>query len=343
MPIHSIPRPAQRQSVARRFVLIAALGVAAITVAACSGAGAATSPTGGVAAAGSPSTASGAGPTRTPGTLASSGRAANASGSPAASAVAGSSSGTLQLPVGFRPSGALIRVANLYRSVAATATGAVDVYGTYGTADNDTPLVTVPYGTISGWFDPGILDDARNAQITFFPHGVHASGDEIGSQGETLKGTERITIMLAASEGTNTSGQSLGTWRVVFETSTVNPLPTPPAGQALVELDALALPAFPGVTADYVYLGTGAACLPSMDGGDGPQLLSANRRTTSIIPFAIPAGPQVLTFHLDSADCHGKGVSDGIPVQLAAGQRAYVLLYSPDAKALRSLVVAIEP
>ena len=318
--------------------------LAVILLSACSGASAAPpppapGPRGGPAPPRPGGAAGAAAPSQTPGAIQTlPADSAGGSGAP----VAGTSGGPLPLPSGFRPSGAQVRVANLYRSIGSTgAPGAIDVYGDYG-ADG-TPLAIVPYGTISDWFDPGILDDARNAEMTFYPHGAQGSDSEIASQGETLKGTERITIVMTASDNKNASGQSFGMWQMVFETSTVNPLPTPPADQAEVLLVTLALPEIPGVTADYVYMGAGGDCLRSVGGGDGPQPIAANRVTTGLMPFVIPTGPHTLTFHLDAADCRGKGVLDDIPVQLAAGQRTFVLLYSPDGSVVRSLLVPVEP
>ncbi len=299
----------------------------AILLAACSGAGGGSAP----AAGGATATATSRPPQAAP--------TAGGGQSAPPSIQAGSTTPPLEKAAGFRASGARVRIANLYHN-ASMAPGPIDVYGDLGPGSGDSPLVSVAYGTMSDWFDPGILDDQRNAFISFYPSGLHDATHEIGTQSETLKGDERITIFVAAGQNQQSSQRFGGRWRTVFEISTLNPLPIPPAGQAAVILDTLALDAIPGAKDGYVYVSAGGACLDNLAQDNGSaQPISAYTTST----FAIPATAVALSFHPDGNSCSGKGVFDDVQVTLSAGQRAYVELFSPDGTTIRSLVVPIEP
>lgn len=246
----------------------------------------------------------------------------------------------------FRASGAMVRVVNLYNG-GANGPGPIDVYGYFKATG--TPLITVPYGTVTNWFDPGILDDQRNATLTFLPAGKTGTDDEIRWKGQTLKGGERITMVVAKNENTNSSGglikSSDGLLSVTFENGTAYPLPTPPAGQSVLIVNNVALQAlhkFPGTDQTFLFIATGKDCLPTIDSdplnGPGPQPISSWGGNSS---FAMPAGSQSVSFHLAPLNCSGKSLFPEIPVQLAAGRQTFLFLYSPDGKALKNLVVPV--
>ena len=301
---------------------VRAMVLAAVFVASCGGAGgAATNQP--VASPGQPSDA--AAPTGT-------GVAAVATDVPASAAGNGQ-------PGSIRASGARIRVVNLYNGAAALS--AIDVYGNYQAIG--APLMSVPYGTASDWFDPGILDDQRNAEVTFFPAGKHTPDDLLVDQSETLRGTERITMILGTGDNKKADGTSYGQLEVQFENSTMNPLPTPHSNQSLVEVDPLSLAGWPGAggsaPSGYMYLSTGSGCLKTVgnEGDDtvGVQPLSAHRGSAR---FSIPAGAQKLSLHA-SETCTDSSPYPDIAVNLTAGQAARVLLYSGNGKDLNTLVL----
>ena len=245
----------------------------------------------------------------------------------------------------FRASGAVVRVVNLYNG-GANGPGPIDVYGDFKATG--TPLITVPYGTVTNWFDPGILDDQRNATVTFLPAGKTGTDDEIRWKGDTLNGGERITMVVAKNENTNSSGglikSSPGLLSVTYDNGTTYPLPTPPAGQSVLIVNNVALQAahkFPGTNEPNLFIATGKDCLPTIDSDplNGPQPISAWATSS----FAMPAGSQSVSFHLVNADmnCSGKSVFPEIPVQLAAGSQTFLFLYSPDGKVLKNLVVPV--
>jgi hypothetical protein len=270
---------------------------------------------------------------------ASGGAAPTVAGQPAATDVPASADGIGQ-PGSFRASGAKIRVVNLY-SDGSAAPAAVDVFGDFQALG--APLMSVPYGTASDWFDPGILDDQRNAEISFFPAGRYTADDLLIDQSETLQGTERITMIVGKGDNKKSDGTSSGQLEVGFENSTVNPLPTPHANQSLVEVDPLSLDSWPGAGSSapdgYMYLSVGSGCLKTVGTEDdntvGVQPLSAHRGSAR---FSIPAGAVKLSLHPSDA-CTDTSPYPDIAIDILAGQAARLLLYSANGKDLKTLVV----
>jgi hypothetical protein len=325
---------------ARRLLLIAAL------VAACSNAGSTGATNAPIAGASSSAGSSGgvgssagaqpslrALPTAATGTAATS--VATDAATPAATDAPGANAS-------FRPSGALIRVVNLYND----GTGApapIDVYGDYSALG--AALRSVPYGTASDWFDPGVLDDQGNAHVSFFPSGKRASDDALIDQSETLKGTERITMIVGTGENKKSDGTYFGQIEILFENSTLNPLPTAPASKALVVVDLLALYRWPGpgpgLGTDYMYLSVGKDCLKTLEGeGDqytGVQPLSPHR---GVSRFSIPSGPQKLSLH-STDTCTDASPYPDIPINLAPGARSQLVFYSSDYVKLETLLLPL--
>ena len=280
----------------------------------------------------------------------SGGQAGAGSASQPASSGGGGTAATPSISGGgrapFRASSAVVRIVNLYNG-GANGPGPIDVYGDFKATG--TPLITVPYGTVSNWFDPGILDARRNYTLTFLPAGKTGTDDELAhKKSDTLKGGERITIVLAKNENTNSSGGLIksddGLLSETVENGTTYPLPTPPAGQSVLIVNNVALQAlhkFPGTDQTALMIATGKDCLPTLDAdplnGTGPQPISPWGTRS----FAIPAGSQSVSFHLSPLNCSGKSLLPEIPVQLAAGRQTFLFLYSPDGKVLKNLVVPV--
>jgi hypothetical protein len=273
------------------------------------------------------------------------GGATTAPGQPAASSQPSDdlAAPSFDLPVGptMRPSGAQVRVANLYRDGQGQGT-AVDIYTGFTIGTGGAPVTTVQYGTVSDWFDPLVMDDDGDAEISFLPPGQKDDDHSLGNQSETLKGGEKITILLASGDNKNASGGQFASWRTTFETDTTDfPLPTPAAsGEAVVIIDMLALenvPAFDGVN---FYAKTDGACLKSIgaDQFTGAQPLSGGTQS----PFSIPASQTSLSIHQDEGDCTSAPKLE-VPLQLAAGQRSFLAVYSADGKTLQALTIPIAP
>jgi hypothetical protein len=241
----------------------------------------------------------------------------------------------------LKPSGAKMRIANLYTPATGTPP-ALDVYGGFN-AQAGPLLVTVPYGTISDWFDPGVLGDNGDASLSWYPQGKTGPDDSIGTQTETLKGGEVITMFIGAGDADNKtqSGLQNSRWKVFFEKATDFPLPSPIAGKAVLMADGLALGAVPGTSETFLYVSVDGTCLPDVEGTSdntaqpfGPQ---------SQQNYVAPAGSKDAYIEVPgengAPDCTSKGTLTPIHYDVAAGERAWLMFYSPDGKTLKVLQV----
>src|SRR4051794_33105301 len=70
---------------------------------------------------------------------------------------------------GGRPSGATVRIVNVYNGGDKAAS--IDVYAAPWVSDGATPLLTVPYGTVTEFFDPTVADEAGDMFLSFYRHG----------------------------------------------------------------------------------------------------------------------------------------------------------------------------
>jgi hypothetical protein len=240
----------------------------------------------------------------------------------------------------FRPSGgSKVRIADLYRNADGKGRP-LDIYGDTG-ADGAPLLLTIPYGTISDWFDPGIHDDQGDMALSFYPKGTTTLDDQIGSQSETLKGTERITIAVGTGDKQGPGGVALGQWKVWFENGAQFPLPTAPApGEAVLIVDGIGLKALPGSDETFVWVGVDGTCLPSVD--QGPDAGGQPWGPRSQQSYLFPAGTHAVSEHLGTPDCKAKSPYADVPVTLQAGKRAFLLFFTPDDKALNALLVPFE-
>jgi hypothetical protein len=314
---------------------VAAIVFVAALVAACSGSGSGAS---GTPAA--PGSSSGGGGGGVGASSAAPATAAPASAEPIATQ--GEGGGNL---TSLSPSGAKLRIANFYRDASGKGTD-LDVYGDFD-ATHGPKLITVPYGTVSDFFDPGQIDAQGDADWTFYPAGKTERDDQIGGQTETLKSTDVITMAIGDGESTNKSpnGTQLGRWKTFFETDANNPLPTPPAAtDAELMVDGIALSAMPGSTDTFVYTGVDGTCLPSSDGGapEGGQPWGPESQQN----YVYPAGSHAVSLHFAGAngapDCKAKSPYPDTTVDLKAGQKAWLFYYTPDDKTLKSLLVPVQ-
>jgi hypothetical protein len=243
----------------------------------------------------------------------------------------------------LKPSGAKMRIANLYTPATGTPP-ALDIYGGFS-AEAGPLLASVPYGTISDWFDPGVLGNENDAMLSFYVHGKTGMNEEIGTQTETLKGGEQITMFIGAgdADNKNSSGIQFARWTVFFENGTDFPLPSPVADKAIVMALGLALGAVPGTAETFLYMSVDGACLPNVEGGiDGtPQPFGPGSQQN----YLAPAGSKDAYIELPGEngipDCTSKGTLTPVHYDIAAGERAWLAFYSPDGKTLKALQVKV--
>jgi hypothetical protein len=240
----------------------------------------------------------------------------------------------------FRSSGGTqLRVVNLYND-ASGKPSSIDIYGDFN-AQAGSLLKTVPYATATDWFDPGVLDDQGDAEWSFYPTGKTTDDDQIGNQSETLDGTERITLVIAAGENKGSTGTQLARWKAMYENGKTFPLPTAPtSADAVLMTDGIGLMAFPGTTETFMYLGVDGKCLPSVDSGvDGGGQPTGPSSQQSYI---FPAGSHAVSLYLGQTDCTGKAAYPDVTVNLKAGQREFLFFYSEDGKTLKTLQLPVE-
>ena len=182
-------------------------------------------------------------------------------GSPASSAVTGVPSAGGGLPAGNRPSGAKVRIVNAYAPLNGDP-GPIDVYAAPWAGDGDAPLLSVPYGTVSEYFDPTVSDDAGDMFLSMYWAGTKGNGSELISQTETLKGGEVITFIVATGDSTQDSGRRFGSIQAFFQTASGGALgqSTPAPGKSLLLVDTNGTEnviAKPDSTTWYFSAGTG--------------------------------------------------------------------------------------
>lgn len=274
---------------------------------------------------------------------------------PGAGAGGGTSSGsgggaggepTLDVPAApvsrLSPSGAFVRLANAYAPLNGDP-GSVDVFGGYAAQEGQAPLATVGYEEVGDWFDPG-ADSDGNVAMSWYPSGRTSDDDKLGDQTETLRGGERITVLLTSGGGTNPAGARYGQWLTVFEEGgTSEPLATPGDGAALLFTESFGLPNTYG--SEPLFISAGNGCLVPQGGTNGPQPVGPGGSAA----FELEPGNMTLSIHsypaggfIGELDCSVPAVLEDIEVDLDPGERAILLLYAPAADDLRALIVPIE-
>jgi hypothetical protein len=248
------------------------------------------------------------------------------------------------VPDGNKPSGAKVRVANLFNPITGDP-GPIDVYAAPWVEAGAKPLLSVPYGEVSPAFDPTVADDAGDMFLSFYASGVTGNGSELISQTETLKGGENIVFYLATGS-LQDSGKYGGALGTAFAVSTVDfGGPTLAPGKALLTVSAIGLDRIlknPDKLAWIVSFGHG--CAPGIN-GDANDISIIDPGTTGG-EYALDTGPVTISFHpFDSTagtapDCSNPSVLDA-QVQATAGQKLVLVLYAPKDGQLKALVIPV--
>lgn len=275
---------------------------------------------------------------------------AGCSGAPSGATVppgGAGAAGTTQpvvVPDGNRPSGARVRVANLFNPITGDP-GPIDVYAAPWVEAGAKPLLSVPYGEVSPAFDPTVSDDAGDMALSFYAAGVTGNGNELMSQTETLKGGENIVFYLATGD-LQASGKYGGALGTQFAVSTVDfGGPTLAPGTALLTVSAIGLDKIlknPDKTSWIVSLGHG--CAPGIN-GDANNISIIDPGTTGA-EYPLDAGQTTVSFHPydgtsgNVPDCANASALDA-QVQAAAGQKVLLVLYAPKDGQLKALVIPV--
>ncbi len=241
-----------------------------------------------------------------------------------------------------RPSGAKVRIVNVYNGGDKAAT--IDVYAAPWVLDGATPLLTVPYGTATEFFDPTVADEAGNMFLTFYRHGETGNGTELISQTETLKGGEIITYVLMSDADTRDDGTPVFQLQSLYHApggGIYDATPEPGKGVLIVNMHAIE----PAVTAaDGVswYLSAGQGCKKSINDAADTQTAAGPGDGTE---YVFEPGDYSLSLHESSPgafpDCSAPALISGIKATVVADKTMLLVVYAPTATGLKSMVLPL--
>ncbi|MET3807416.1 hypothetical protein ABIB25_004439 [Nakamurella sp. UYEF19] len=266
-----------------------------------------------------------------------------------------------------------IRVANTYVTPKTAVPTAVEVW--VGAPGAGKKLATVPYAQVSNFFAPemldpfgqGIGDGQQRFTVTYYAAGATAASRPIGDESEPVSTGLKLTLVVAPTDPTNADPDQLGAASQLFADALGSgpnnafksaTLPKPPAGHAVLLLNALALQGRKGMTQGSGGLTpstTDGKCLPYFEfdsaglgySGDLHDMTSDVFQPfggTSNLVYPVEPGTQVRINQLGTDErvsdtCAKKPVLAAFDPKLTAGQGAYGLMYGPDLAHARILVI----
>src|SRR3954470_7632484 len=219
-------------------------------------------------------------------------------------------------PGSLPETGAQTRVVNLYTENGQPVT--IDVYG-YKWSDADMGEVgalvaTVPYGTASAWFNPGVVkspyNEEGNTKIEIFRQGDRS--DLLAGIGESVGGAGTIATILAWQEEVFEGEPGMWT-SVLYAAHPTNPVPSVAPDKAILLSNNGGLHAEKDPPTLYASVGDG--CLESPLGRSDPEIPNAQPVGNEL---ALPTGQHTLTVHEtpigELATCAGKALGPGVPI-----------------------------
>ena len=242
-----------------------------------------------------------------------------------------------------RPSGAKVRIVNVYNGGPTAAS--IDVYAAPWVLDGATPLLSVPYGTASEFFDPTVGDEAGNMFLSFYRHGETGNGTEVMSQTETLKGGEVITYVLMSDAEMREDGTPKLYLQSLFHGSTGGGLgatAAPGDGVILINMHGLEPAVAKPADGGSWFMSTGKGCTKAI-GNDEFTLDAAWPGDGS--RYGLAPGDYTLSFHPspvgDFPDCSTTPTLAGVQAKVAADETTLVVAYAPSANELKTMVLSL--
>lgn len=244
---------------------------------------------------------------------------------------------------GGRPSGAKVRVVNVYNDGSGSP-ASIDVYPEPWVLDGATPLLSVPYGTVSEFFDPTVADDQGDMFLSFYRHGQTGNGTELISKTETLKGTEIITYVLMSDAEKAEDGSPKLYLQPLFHhpgSDLFDATAQPGNGVVLVNMHGISgiVTAPEGTT---WFLGAGQGCKKAI-GDDEFTLTAAGPGDGSRYEFA--PGDYSLSLHPSLPDtfpdCSTAALVSGVNVNVVADQATLLVVYAPSATDIKTMVLPL--
>ncbi|MEO8273462.1 MAG: hypothetical protein ABI620_05315 [Chloroflexota bacterium] len=241
-----------------------------------------------------------------------------------------------------KPSGAKVRIVNVYNG--GPTAPSIDVYAAPWVVEGATPLLTVPYGTATDFFDPTVSDESGNMFLSFYRHGETGNGVEVMSQTETLKGGEIITYILMSDHENRDDGTPKLYMQSLYHdpSSGFDATPEPGMGVLLVNMHGVE----PAVTrppdGESWYLRAGDGCTKGI--GDADYTLTAAGPGDGS-KYAFVPGEYSLSLHPSTAgvfpDCSTPALISGMKVTIDAGLTTLLVVYAPAATDLKTMVLPL--
>ncbi len=244
-----------------------------------------------------------------------------------------------------RPSGAQLRVVNLYTPVTSEP-GAIDVYGEVFVDSSSSPIVSVPYGTVSAFVDPTAMDEDGNGFLTFMPAGVTDDASALMSKSETFKPGQIITIFLATS-GLLDGGFGASSHYFGHHPEAGGLADTPAPGKGLLTVVSTGLDAIlSDVSSQSWFVSFGNGCEPGLGNAPGSGSTSAVSPGQTGATYEIEPGQHTVTIHAhpsdQAPDCSTPPIAEA-QVEAKSGVTDVLFLYAPKDGDLRSIMVPLEP
>jgi hypothetical protein len=245
---------------------------------------------------------------------------------------------------GGRPSGATVRIVNVYNGGDKAAS--IDVYAAPWVLEGASPLLTVPYGTATEFFDPTVADDAGDMFLSFYRHGETGNGNEIMSQTETLKGGEIITYLLMSDAETRDDGTPKLYLQSLYHSPSggaFDATPEPGKGMLVANMHGIE-PAVTAPEGTTWYLAAGGdGCKKSIN--DGADTLTAAGPGDGS-KYVFDAGSYSLSLHPSLPDgsfpdCSTTALISGIDFTAEAGKTSVLVVYAPTATDIKSMVLPL--
>ncbi len=275
------------------------------------------------------------------------GAGADTPGASTASAGTGVPDASAGLPEGHRPSGAKVRIVNAYAPMNGDP-GPLDIYAAPWAAEGDRPLLSVPYGTVSAYFDPTVSDDAGNMFLSAYWAGTQGNGSELTSQTETLKGGEVITFIITTSSNSQDSGRRFGGIQAFFQKASGGTFgqATPTPGKALLIVDTsgtenvIAKP-----DSATWFFSAGKGCTKGIN-DDANSLTGAGPGSGET--YQLDPGAYTGSLHAYAKDdatfptCDNAALLGNLAITAVADQTAILLVYAPKDGDLRTLFIPLD-
>ncbi len=246
-----------------------------------------------------------------------------------------------------QPSGAKVRIINAYVPLSGQP-GPIDIYPAEWVLEGAKPLISVPFGTASDFFDPTVSDASGNMALSAYRSGETGNGNEVASQTETLKGGEIITMIVTTGQNLQSGGDRYGGMQVFFSDTSggVFGQASPEPGKGVVIVSSVGIENIMAKPdAEHWYLSTGNGCTKSI--GDSQDTLTGNGpgsgATYSLTPgtysasiVSVPGSSQ------DFPTCTGPSIVGSVPLTVTADRSVLLFIYAAKQGDLKTMVLPLD-